>query len=81
MPPQEQIPTTIDPMKMYGTQQPQKKKYQMIESVVKEEDEEYEESKSFMESRQKTLSKHEEGISCFIFRGLTIERADLIRKR
>jgi hypothetical protein len=38
-----------------------KPKYNMIESVVKEEDEEYEESKSFMDSRQKTLSKHEDG--------------------
>ncbi len=41
MPPQEQVTTAIDPMN-YGARQPLKKKYQMIDSVVKEEDEEYE---------------------------------------
>lgn len=33
MPPQEQA--SVDPMKMYGVQPPHKKKYNIIESVVK----------------------------------------------
>ena len=58
MPPQEQVPTTGNGLKSLG--QPQKKKYNFIQSVVKEEDQEYQESKSFVNSRQKTISKHEE---------------------
>lgn len=39
MPPQEQI---VEPVKQYSIPGHGKKKYNMIESVVKEEDEEYE---------------------------------------
>ena len=39
---------------------PQKKKFNMIQTVVKEEDEEYEESKSFLDSRHKSESRNEQ---------------------
>lgn len=44
-----------------GPDQPNKKKFQVDHSqVVKEEDEEYEESRSYVEAKQKTQSRRDE---------------------
>lgn len=59
------MPQTEEPIKEGPMQKiTGKNKFKMIETVVKEEDEEYEESKSFLDSKQKSNSRHDEGKQC-----------------